>query len=73
LIQAAGLFKRLTLLPKAQLQLKGLKKENLTKHVSHCDKLSQSAEKLIERVKTADDLRQVCAPFAHGAVTVHFS
>lgn len=59
LIQAAGLFKRLTLLPKGQLHSRGLKKENITKHVTHCDKLSQHAMKLIDKVKTADDMRQV--------------
>jgi hypothetical protein len=59
LIQAAGLFKRLTLLPKAQLQSRGLRKEDITKHVSFCEKLSQTAVKLIDKVKAADEMRQV--------------
>lgn len=59
LMQAAGLFKRLMHLPKAQLLSRNLKKENITKHVTHCDHLSKTASQLIEKVKTADELRQV--------------
>jgi hypothetical protein len=60
LLQAAGLFKRLSLLPKPQLQSRGLRKEDILTHVTFCDKLSLSATKLIDRVKAADEIRQVC-------------
>lgn len=60
LIQAAGLFTRLSHLPKAHLQARALKKEHISAHIKHCDKLTQRATALIDKVKAADTIRQVC-------------
>ena len=68
LMQAAGLFKRLMLLPKAQLHSRNLKKENIGQHVQHCDKLSKTASQLIDKVKTADEIRQVHASSSHPSL-----